>query len=80
MTALTLDAGLSCTTPVPCVSTDANRPKLIDFPRFSQRRARGVPEIKARAKEFVAEESSHVAELQKWMAAHKAGQLLPVDR
>jgi rubrerythrin len=37
------------------------------------------PEIKALAKEFVAEESGHVAELQKWIAAHKAGQPLPVD-
>ena len=37
------------------------------------------PEIKALAKEFVAEESGHVAELQKWIAAHKAGQALPVD-
>jgi rubrerythrin len=37
------------------------------------------PEIKALAKEFVAEESDHVAELQKWIAAHKAGQPLPVD-
>jgi len=33
------------------------------------------PEIKALAKEFVAEESGHVAELQKWIAAHKAGHL-----
>ena len=31
------------------------------------------PEIKMLAKEFVAEESEHVAELQKWIAAHKAG-------
>jgi rubrerythrin len=31
-------------------------------------------EIKALAKEFVAEESSHVAELRKWTNAHKAGQ------
>jgi rubrerythrin len=38
------------------------------------------PEIKAMAKEFVQEESEHVAELQKWMAAHKAGKPLPVDR
>jgi rubrerythrin len=37
------------------------------------------PEIKALAKEFVDEESGHVAELQKWIAAHKAGQPLPVD-
>ena len=38
------------------------------------------PEIKAMAKEFVVEESEHVAELQKWIAAHKAGKPLPVDR
>ncbi len=40
----------------------------------------GDPEIKALAKGFVAEESSHVAELRKWIAAHKAGKPLPVDR
>ncbi len=38
------------------------------------------PEIKMLAKEFVSEESEHVAELHKWIAAHKAGQTLPVDR
>lgn len=38
------------------------------------------PEIRAMAKEFVLEESEHVAELQKWIAAHKAGKPLPVDR
>lgn len=38
------------------------------------------PEIRAMAKEFVLEESEHVAELQKWIAAHKAGRPLPVDR
>jgi rubrerythrin len=38
------------------------------------------PEIKAMAKEFVLEESEHVAELKKWIAAHKAGKPLPVDR
>jgi rubrerythrin len=38
------------------------------------------PEIKVLAKEFAAEESGHVAELQKWIAAHKAGQALPVDQ
>jgi len=37
------------------------------------------PEIKALAKEFFEEEAGHVAELQKWIAAHKAGQSLPVD-
>lgn len=30
------------------------------------------PEIKVLAKEFAEEESEHVAELQKWIAAHKA--------
>jgi hypothetical protein len=34
----------------------------------------GDPEIKVLAKEFVAEESGHVAELQKWIIAHKSGQ------
>jgi rubrerythrin len=38
------------------------------------------PEIKAMAEEFVLEESEHVAELRKWIAAHKAGKPLPVDR
>jgi rubrerythrin len=35
------------------------------------------PEIKVFAKEFTEEESEHVAELQKWIKAHKAGQPLP---
>jgi rubrerythrin len=38
------------------------------------------PEIKALAKGFVAEESGHVAELRKWIATHKAGKPLPIDR
>jgi rubrerythrin len=38
------------------------------------------PEIKALAKEFVAEETGHVSELQKWITAHNSGQTLPVDR
>ena len=38
------------------------------------------PEISALAKLFVEEESEHVAELEKWIAAHKAGRPLPVDR
>jgi rubrerythrin len=37
------------------------------------------PEIKALAKEFVEEERGHVAELQKWIAAHRSGNPLPVD-
>jgi rubrerythrin len=35
------------------------------------------PEIKVLAAEFVAEEAQHVAELKKWIAAHKAGQKTP---
>jgi rubrerythrin len=35
------------------------------------------PEIKALAAEFVEEEAGHVAELQKWIAAHKSGQKAP---
>lgn len=31
------------------------------------------PEIRALAKEFVAEEEGHVAELKRWMAAHREG-------
>ncbi len=38
------------------------------------------PEIKTLAKLFVEEESEHVAELEKWIEAHKAGRPLPVDR
>jgi len=37
------------------------------------------PEIKLLAKEFVEEEVGHLAKLRKWIAAHKAGQPLPVD-
>ncbi len=35
------------------------------------------PEIEMLAKEFVLEESEHVAELQKWISAYKAGQAMP---
>ncbi|MER2605487.1 MAG: ferritin family protein [Siculibacillus sp.] len=37
------------------------------------------PEIKALCLEFVEEEEGHVRELEKWIAAHKAGKPLPVD-
>lgn len=37
------------------------------------------PEIRHFATEFVAEESGHVAELQRWLALHRAGQALPLD-
>ncbi|MBB5046561.1 rubrerythrin [Rhodopseudomonas rhenobacensis] len=37
------------------------------------------PEIKALAKEFVAEEAGHVAELHRWIAIHKAGEELPKE-
>jgi rubrerythrin len=37
------------------------------------------PEIKAMAKEFAEEESEHVAELQKWRAAHKSNQPFPAE-
>jgi rubrerythrin len=37
------------------------------------------PEIKALAKEFAEEESEHVAELWKWIAAHKTGRPFPAD-
>ncbi|MFG1395536.1 ferritin-like domain-containing protein [Roseixanthobacter pseudopolyaromaticivorans] len=36
------------------------------------------PEIRVLAKEFVEEESEHVREIHKWIAAHKAGEALPV--
>lgn len=35
------------------------------------------PEIKALCKEFVAEESEHVAELEKWIAAAASGKPMP---
>ncbi|MGP6158632.1 MAG: ferritin-like domain-containing protein [Vulcanimicrobiaceae bacterium] len=38
------------------------------------------PEIRALAKEFVEEERAHVAELENWIAHHKAGRKLPVDK
>jgi rubrerythrin len=37
------------------------------------------PEIKVLAREFAAEESGHVSELKKWIAAHRAGQPAPAD-
>lgn len=37
------------------------------------------PEIRILAKEFYEEESEHVQEIQKWIAAHKDGKRLPVD-
>jgi len=37
-------------------------------------------EIRRFAKEFADEETQHVAELQRWLALHRAGQPLPVDR
>jgi rubrerythrin len=38
------------------------------------------PQIRAFAKEFVEEETEHVTELQRWLALHKAGKPLPVDK
>jgi rubrerythrin len=37
------------------------------------------PETKILAREFVEEERDHVAELRKWIAAHAAGEPLPID-
>lgn len=37
------------------------------------------PEIRVLAKEFVAEEAQHVAELQRWMQLHLSGAKLPTD-
>jgi rubrerythrin len=37
------------------------------------------PEIMVLAKEFAEEESEHVAELQKWIVAHKTGRPFPAD-
>ena len=38
------------------------------------------PEIKVLAKEFFSEEAEHVAELDRWIEAHRSGQTLPVDK
>ncbi len=38
------------------------------------------PEIKVLAEEFAAEESEHVAELRKWIAAHQSGRAWPVGQ
>lgn len=38
------------------------------------------PEVKTLAREFVAEEQAHVAELKKWIAANKAGERPTVNR
>lgn len=38
------------------------------------------PEIRTFAKEFVDEEASHVAELERWLELHRNNQPLPVDR
>ncbi|MBX3605903.1 MAG: ferritin family protein [Piscinibacter sp.] len=40
----------------------------------------GDPEIRRFAREFVAEESQHVAELERWLALHRAGEPLPLDK
>ena len=37
------------------------------------------PEIRVLVEEFAEEESEHVAELQKWIAAHKTGRPFPAD-
>lgn len=37
------------------------------------------PEIRALAREFVDEEAQHVAELERWIALHRAGEPLPTD-
>lgn len=38
------------------------------------------PQVRHFAREFVAEESEHVAELRRWLELHLAGKPLPVDR
>lgn len=38
------------------------------------------PEVRRFAQEFVDEETEHVAELQRWLALHRSGEPLPVDR
>lgn len=38
------------------------------------------PEVRRFAREFVAEESQHVAELERWLALQRSGQALPIGR
>jgi hypothetical protein len=37
------------------------------------------PETRILAREFADEERDHVSELKKWIAAHAAGETLPID-
>jgi rubrerythrin len=38
------------------------------------------PQVRAFAREFVDEETEHVTELQRWIALHRAGEPLPLER
>jgi len=40
----------------------------------------GDPEIRRFAQEFVVEEGQHVAELERWLGLHRAGEPLPSER
>jgi rubrerythrin len=69
----------------PFIGRDEALEIALDAETASQEYYQGVldttrnPEIMALAKEFAEEESEHVAELQKWIAAHKTGRPFPAD-
>lgn len=59
------------------VALDAETAGLDYYKRIMQ--TTSDPEIRVLAKEFVAEEAQHVAELQRWMQLHLSGAKLPTD-
>ncbi|WP_036258940.1 ferritin-like domain-containing protein [Methylocapsa aurea] len=60
------------------IARDAEQASLDYYAKILE--ATDDPEIQLLAQEFVEEETGHVAELEKWIAAHKAGAPLPVNR
>jgi rubrerythrin len=60
------------------IALDAERAGFAYYNRILQ--TTDDPEIRALAAEFAAEEHEHVAELEKWIAAQKAGAPFPVPR
>lgn len=59
------------------IARDAEESSLAYYRKILETTA--DPEIRALAGEFVAEEAEHVAEIHKWIAAHKAGQKAPAN-
>ena len=60
------------------IARDAEQASLDYYRRIFDTTA--DPEIRVLAKEFAEEETGHVAEIEKWIVAHKLGAPLPVDR